>query len=199
MSETSKFYDVPAGKIAAVVTYLEMRSPPPTGEERADSRVEIRRIENPDPDWYLKLFKEIGEDLLWFGRLTIDGEDLFSILSDPNYEVYALRADGEDAGLLELDFRTQEECELSYFGIVPSLVGSGAGRVLMSHTIEIAWSRPIRRFWLHTCTLDHPRALPFYLRAGFTAYKREIEIADDPRLTGALRRDATPDVPIIEK
>jgi len=40
--------------------------------------------------------------------------------------------------------------------------------------------------------------LPFYLRAGFTAYKREIEIADDPRLTGALRRDATPDVPIIE-
>ena len=198
MSETSKFYDVPAGKIAAVVTYLEMRSPPPTGEERADSRVELRRIENPDPDWYLKLFKEIGEDLLWFGRLTIDGEDLHSLLSDPNYEVYVLRADGEDAGLLELDFRTQEECELSYFGIVPSLVGSGVGRVLMSHTIEIAWSRPIRRFWLHTCTLDHPRALPFYLRAGFTAYKREIEIADDPRLTGALRRDATPDVPIIE-
>jgi GNAT superfamily N-acetyltransferase len=199
MSETSKFYDVPAGKIAAVVTYLEMRSPPPTGEERADSRVELRRIENPDPDWYLKLFNEIGEDLLWFGRLTIDGEDLHSLLSDPNYEVYALRADGEDAGLLELDFRIQEECELSYFGIVPSLVGSGVGRVLMSHTIEIAWSRPIRRFWLHTCTLDHPRALPFYLRAGFTAYKREIEIADDPRLTGALRRDATPDVPIIEK
>lgn len=199
MSETSKFYDVPAGKIAAVVTYLEMRSPPPTGEERADSRVELRRIENPDPDWYLKLFNEIGEDLLWFGRLTIDGEDLHSLLSDPNYEVYALRADGEDAGLLELDFRIQEECELSYFGIVPSLVGSGVGRVLMSHTIEIAWSHPIRRFWLHTCTLDHPRALPFYLRAGFTAYKREIEIADDPRLTGALRRDATPDVPIIEK
>jgi len=198
MSETSKFYDVPAGKIAAVVTYLEMRSPPPTGEERADSRVELRRIENPDPDWYLKLFKEIGEDLLWFGRLTIDGEDLHSLLSDPNYEVYVLRADGEDAGLLELDFRTQEECELSYFGIVPSLVGSGVGRVLMSHTIEIAWSHPIRRFWLHTCTLDHPRALPFYLRAGFTAYKREIEIADDPRLTGALQRDATPDVPIIE-
>lgn len=113
MSETSKFYDVPAGKIAAVVTYLEMRSPPPTGEERADSRVELRRIENPDPDWYLKLFNEIGEDLLWFGRLTIDGEDLFSILSDPNYEVYVVRADGEDAGLLELDFRTQEECELS--------------------------------------------------------------------------------------
>ena len=198
MSETSKFHEVPAGKIAAVVTYLEMRSPPPTGEERADSRVEIRRIENPDPDWYLKLFKEIGEDLLWFGRLTIDGDDLHSLLSDPNYEVYVLRADGEDAGLLELDFRTQEECELGYFGIVPSLVGSGVGRVLMSHTIEIAWSRPIRRFWLHTCTLDHPRALPFYLRAGFTAYKREIEIADDPRLTGALQRDATPDVPIIE-
>jgi GNAT superfamily N-acetyltransferase len=199
MSEASKFYDVPAGKIAAVVTYLEMRSAPPETEEPGAVHGELRRVENPDPDWYLNLFKEIGEDLLWFGRLTIPGEQLNSILSDPNYEVFILRVEGEDAGLLELDYRNEGDCELGYFGIIPELVGTGAGRALMARAIDLAWSRPIKRFWLHTCTLDHPRALQFYLRAGFTAYKREIEIADDPRLTGALTRDATPYVPIIEE
>lgn len=198
MSDVSKLYDVPAGKIAAVVTYLEMRSAPPGLEKHTGLDGKLRRVENPDPDWYRKLFRKIGEDLLWFGRLTLSTEHLCSILSDPDYEVYVLQADGEDSGLLELDFRNEGECELGYFGIVPALVGTGAGRALMTSAIEIAWSHSINRFWLHTCTLDHPRALPFYLRSGFTAYKRQIEIADDPRLTGALRRGATKDVPIIE-
>lgn len=199
MSETSKFYDIPAGKIAAVVTYLEMCTAPKDGEVSVELNGELRRVEYPDPDWYLNLFRGIGEELLWFGRLTLSKEQLSSILRDSNYEVYVLQADGKDAGLLELDYRTDGDCELTYFGIIPDLVGTGTGRALMARAIELAWSRPIRRFWLHTCTLDHPRALHFYLRAGFTAYKREIEIADDPRITGALERSATPDVPIIEE
>ncbi len=197
MSEASKFYDVPADKIAAVVTYLEMRSAPPAGEVSA-THDELRRVENPDSDWYLELYRRIGENLLWFSRLTMPEAALSLILTDPEYEVYALSCDGADKGLLELDFRNEGECELCSFGVDPSLVGTGAGRALMTRAIEIAWSRPINRLWLHTCTLDHPKALPFYLRSGFTAYRREIEIADDPRLTGALRRDATQDVPIIE-
>ena len=32
-----------------------------------------------------------------------------------------------------------------------------------------------RRFWLHTCTKDHPAALPNYLRAGFVIYKEEVK------------------------
>jgi GNAT superfamily N-acetyltransferase len=175
-----------------------MRSAPSADDIPAAAHHELRCVENPDPDWYLKLFKEIGEDLFWFGRLIIPRERLCSILNDPNYEVYVLQADGKDAGLLELDYRDEGDCELGYFGVVPGLVGTGAGRALMARAIDLAWSRPIRRFWLHTCTLDHPRALQFYLRAGFTAFERKIEIADDPRITGALARDATPYVPIIE-
>jgi hypothetical protein len=37
----------------------------------------------------------------------------------------------------------------------------------------------------------------FYIRSGFTPYRRQIEVADDPRLTGMLGRDAGPHVPII--
>lgn len=81
--------------------------------------------------------------------------------------------------------------------MTPRLIGSGAGRWLMNRAIERAWSRSISRFWVHTCTYDHPNALPFYMRSGFHAFRREIEISDDPRLSGVMRRDATPHIPII--
>ena len=53
------------------------------------------------------------------------------------------------------------------------------------------------RSWLHTCTLDHPQALTFYQRSGFTPYRREVEVADDPRLIGKAPRHAAAHVPII--
>ena len=33
----------------------------------------------------------------------------------------------------------------------------------------------VGRFWLHTCTKDHPAALPNYLKAGFAIYKEEVK------------------------
>lgn len=124
-------------------------------------------------------------------------EQLGAVVRDPRVEVYAVRESGEEAGLLELDFRTPGECELVFFGLLQPYIGKGAGRWLMTRAIELAWSHSIDRFWLHTCSLDHPAAFEFYRRSGFIAYKREIEIADDPRLTGVLSRDAAPNVPLI--
>ena len=43
-----------------------------------------------------------------------------------------------------------------------------------------------RRVWVHTCTLDHPSALGVYQRAGFSAYRRERVVIDDPRLKGLM-------------
>ena len=56
----------------------------------------------------------------------------------------------------------------------------------------------VRRIWLHTCALDHPRAVEFYMKAGFRPYKRGIEIMLDPRLDGTVPRDKAPWLPIIE-
>jgi GNAT superfamily N-acetyltransferase len=105
--------------------------------------------------------------------------------------------EGDEAGLLELDFRHADECEVSFFGLAPEFIGAGAGRWLMNQALERAWSRPLRRLWIHTCTLDHPSALAFYLRSGFQAYRRQIETVPDPRLTGLLPRTAAPHVPLI--
>ena len=109
-----------------------------------------------------------------------------------------LSREGEDVGLLELDRREPGEVELAFFGLVADVVGGGAGRLLMSRAIERAFAEPgVRRFWVHTCTLDHPAALAFYIRSGFTPYARSVEVADDPRVLGLLPRDAAPWLPMI--
>jgi GNAT superfamily N-acetyltransferase len=100
--------------------------------------------------------------------------------------------------LLELDFREAGQCELSFFGVTAKLIGGGAGRWLMNRALELAWSRPLQRFWVHTCTYDHPAAVTFYQRSGFRAFRRQIELEDDPRLHGTLPRHVAKHVPIIE-
>ena len=190
--------DLPAGKIANIVTFLEMRARPETREvARPDLRLE--RIETPDPADYRRLFRRIGDEWLWFGRLGLDEAALVNALTAPGHEVYYCRTeDGEAAGLLELDFSPPADVELAYFGLVPEAIGGGAGRWLMNQAIGKAWARAgTTRFWLHTCTADSPQALGFYMSSGFKPYKRAIEIEDDPRLTGVLPRDVAPRIPLI--
>lgn len=193
----SFFLDVPAGKIAAVVTSLEMHARPALRPERPGADLTLQHVSKPDLAWFRNLFRLVGENWIWFARLQMDDAALAAIIHDPQIEVHVLRSGAEEAGLLELDFRNPDECELSYFGLAPSFVGSGAGRWLMNRAIERAWSRPIRRFWVHTCTFDQQDALAFYVRSGFRPFRQQIEFADDPRLTGVLSREAAPHVPLL--
>ena len=191
------YSDVPAGKIAAVVTHLEMieRAALPRDPEGAWT---LRRVQVPDLDWYRDLYRRIGEEWLWFSRLRMPDAELAAIIQSPLVEVYALVHDGRDEGLLELDFRTAGHCELAFFGVTAKLIGGGAGRWLMNRALELAWSRPVSRVWVHTCTFDHPAALSFYQRSGFRPFRRQIEISDDPRVNGTAPRDVARHVPIIE-
>ena len=152
---------------------------------------------------YRKLYRTVGTDWLWFSRLVMADEKLQAILDNPQVEFFALRRDGRDAGILELDFSQPGECELAFFGVAPGLVGTGMGRALMNEAMDHgaiarAWSRPIRRFWVHTCTLDHPAALDFYRRSGFVPFAFQVEVFPDPRLSGALPRDCSRHVPLLD-
>ena len=191
--------DLPAGKIAAVVTSLEMLSPP---ARRADppgvEGFSLEEIGRADVSRYLAVYRLLGERWMWFSRLVKPVEEVQAILSDPAVEFFAVRFAGRDVGLLELDFREAGEGELAFFGLDESVVGKGAGRWLMNRALERAWSRPISRFWVHTCTLDHQGAVEFYQRSGFAAFKRGVEVVDDPRLRGAMPRSAVPHCPVIE-
>jgi GNAT superfamily N-acetyltransferase len=191
------YSDVPPGKIAAVVTHLQMMQRPPQRSEQA-GRWTMRHVEHPDPGWFRDLYRRVGEEWLWFSRLKLSDAGLCAIIHAPGVRVYALEYDGCDEGLLELDFRPEAECRLAFFGVTGKLIGTGAGRWLMNRALELAWAEPIRRFSVNTCTLDSPAALAFYQRSGFTPFRRQIEIADDPRLGGILPRSAGKHVPIIE-
>ena len=190
------YSDVPQGKLAAVVTHLQMFARP-APRAAASPGAELVAHAEPDPEWYRALFTRIGRDWLWFSRLGMDDAALRAILHDPQVAVFSLRRAGEDLGLLELDFRIAGECELAYFGLAAELQGQGAGRWLMEEALTRAWAAPITRLHVHTCTLDSPAALAFYIRSGFTPYRRQVEIADDPRLTGDLPREAAPQVPVL--
>src|SRR6267154_2188675 len=102
--------------------------------------------------------------------------ELAAIIRSPMVDVYALVHEDRDEGLLELYFRDAGQCELAFFGVTADLIGGGAGRWLMNRALELAWSRPVQRVWVHTCSFDHPAAVAFYQRSGFRAFRRQIEI-----------------------
>jgi GNAT superfamily N-acetyltransferase len=190
--------DLPPGKIAAIVTSLEMfEAPPPRSDPPGMEGFALDSIGREDVARYLAIYRVLGERWMWFSRLVKPVAELQAILADPSVEFFAVRHDGRDVGLLELDFRVPSEGELAFFGLDESVIGRGAGRWLMNRALAKAWAKPIGRFWVHTCTLDHQGAPEFYQRSGFTVFKRGIEVDDDPRLQGHMPRDSAPHHPVI--
>ncbi len=191
------YHDVPDGKLAAVVTSLEMFERPALLPERADPSWTLRHVTAAGTEWYRDLYRRIGAEYLWQSRLRIADAALRAELDEPRNEVRTLHVAGRDEGLLELDFRVANECELTFFGVTPAFVATGAGRWLMNRALERAWAAPIRRFWVHTCSLDHTGAVAFYMRTGFRPFRRQVEIVGDPRLDGVLPAGAKPSEPVI--
>lgn len=191
------YTELQPGKLAAVVTYLEMRTPPAANVNPTLSEWPIRRVEMPDLSWYRSLYRQIGGPWLWFSRLRMSDDELRTVLHNPSIDIFVLSHNGVDGGLLEFDRRRMPDIEILYFGVIASLIGKGAGRALLEHGLALEWGHHPGRIWLHTCTWDHPKALEFYIKAGFVPYKRGLEIADDPRVVGVLPRDAAPDIPIL--
>lgn len=184
---------VPAGHVAAVVTYLEMAAPPPDLTAPA-SPLRLEHWPGIDPDRYRALFRRVGARWLWFSRLAMSDAELLAKLAD----VHVVKGpDGRDAGFIELDYREPGRCAIRFLGLVPELAGQGHGRWLFAETLRRAWAPGVSRVTVHTCSLDHPAALPAYLRAGFVAKRRAFESFPDPRLAGLLPRDEAPQIPLV--
>jgi GNAT superfamily N-acetyltransferase len=181
-------------EVATVVTTLEMRERP-RPRPMAASPLRLQRWERPAPERYRALFRRVGAPWLWYSRLAMTDGALVAIVHDPAVEVFAvIDPRGIEVGMLELDRRSPGACELSYVALVPELTGQGHGRWLMAHALALAWAKGIERVWVHTCTLDHPRALGFYRASGFVPIKRTVETFPDPRALGLLPEDAAPQI-----
>jgi GNAT superfamily N-acetyltransferase len=186
--------NVPASHVAAVVTYLEMTERP-APQPIPESPLRLERWRAVEPERYRALFRRVGEKWLWFSRLAMDDSTLMAKVA----EVHAVvDPSGREVGLLELDFQTRGECLIRFLGLVPELAGHGHGRWLFALALALAWQPDVRRVRVHTCSLDHPAALPAYLRAGFRPVRRALESFPDPRRTGLLPRGAAPQVPLLD-
>jgi GNAT superfamily N-acetyltransferase len=161
--------------------------------------LQLVRWPAPTPARYRALFRRIGEPWLWFSRLAMGDAELGGIIGEEAVEIFAvIDRRGIEVGFMELDFGEREVAELSFFGLVPELVGRGHGGWLMSRALAVAWRPGIRRVWVHTCTLDHPSALGFYRAQGFVPFATAVECFADPRLAGILPREAAPHVPLLD-
>jgi GNAT superfamily N-acetyltransferase len=170
-----------------VITYLEMlerpagkRVPAPPG------KLALMRAEACTVSFYRYLYNSVGEPWLWFERRLTDDTALAALIAKPTVEIFVLNVRGVPAGYFELDTAAPRETKLCYFGLIPDFIGRRLGPYLLQAAIDQAWSRPLDRFWLHTSTFDHPKALATYQRAGFVVYARRQVSFDDPRDLGIL-------------
>jgi ribosomal protein S18 acetylase RimI-like enzyme len=170
------------GVLEVVITHLEMTrrprlpAPPPPALKLA-----VLRAPSISVPFYRYLYNTVGGPWLWYERQRLSDDVLAAVIRHPEVDVYVLYADGEPAGYAELDRRAMPDIELAYFGLIPAFIGQRLGPWFLHWVVDAAWTREPQRLWVHTCNLDHPRAIAHYQRAGFVPFKQERRLIRDPR------------------
>ena len=174
-------------EVSYSVTYLEMTNRPtypyppmPTGGPTV-----LLAADTP-PVWYfLNLYDAVGAEYEWTDQHDKPTSEVTAFLNDLGVTMFTLMRTGWTAGFFILDGRIAGECDLAYFGLVPDAVGLGLGKYLLHTAILMGWELPgVTKMTVNTNSLDHPRALPLYQKAGFTPVRR----AEHKRI---LTRDRT--------
>jgi ribosomal protein S18 acetylase RimI-like enzyme len=189
------------GTVDTTVTSLEIAARPTRVATHPPSniRLSLMRAAPPSLPFYRWLYEEVGREWVWVSRRLMSDQALRQIIEDPLVEVYVLYIDGTPAGFGEIDRRTgPSSVELAYFGLMPHAIGRGVGRYFIDAMVDLAWLKETERLWVHTCDLDHPRALGMYQRAGFQPFEQYTETLPDPRLAGLpLPSKGHADEPVI--
>ncbi|HEX4573163.1 MAG TPA: GNAT family acetyltransferase [Dongiaceae bacterium] len=199
MSKSFKPQDRPGpdAMIDVVITYLEMTAVPtrPTVPAPADIRLALLRAEAPGTAFYRFLYEQVGDPWFWYERKHLSDAELAKIIGDPAVEIYVPYVTGVPAGYVEIDRRSGSEVKFAYFGLIPAYIGRGLGWYFLNWAIDTAWTGGTERLVVDTCTLDHPKALQTYQRAGFTPFRQEHRQIVDPRFTGKTPKHLEPRLP----
>ena len=154
-----------------VTTYLEMRDRtqfrPAYLEDTTG--ITILSMGQPDVEFYLFLYRSVGQQWRWLDRLELSHQQIETKLREPGTSVRILYVEGTPAGYIEL-VEGKQSTNIAYFGLRFGYMGRGLGKHLLSYGVDCAWDRGAKRLWLHTCSLDSPYALSNYLKRGFKIY-----------------------------
>ena len=159
----------------ATRTYLELTSPAQFQAAFGDfPNLVVEHVSQPSAELYRRCYRTVGEAYQWRDRWGWTDEDIRAHLAQPEITLHIARRGAALAGWYELR-RVPEDrsVEIAYFGLFPDAIGRGLGKHLLSCAVRDAWALAPARVWLHTCTLDHPAALPNYKKRGFAPYKTE--------------------------
>ncbi len=151
------------------VTRLEMKQMPtyrvmsPTGP-----RMALMRVSDMPLSFYRFLYREVGKPHHWFIRRNMDDATLADAIAPEKVEIYVLYVNGCPAGFFELDLTGNPKItQIHYFGLTPHYHGRGLGKYFLSEAVFAAWSHNPERIGIETNTLDSPRAIILYQKAGF--------------------------------
>lgn len=157
--------------IDITVYYLEMLERPVELSVPERTGVEILPVQLPSVEYYRFLYDAVGKDYRWLSRRKLTDEELKTIIQHPDNRMSVLHVAGSPAGFAELDCRDPVNVELVQFGLLGDYHGQKLGSWFLSWVIDSVWKQQAERFWLHTCSLDHPAALSMYQKAGFQLFR----------------------------
>jgi len=190
--------DLSSAEIDVIVTYMEMAARPtrpsiplPPGKHA------LLRVEKPTIQFYRFLYNTVGEEWLWTDRRRMSDEQLLKEVDHPEVELTVLYSGGQPAGFVEIDRRPKPAISFNYFGLVREFIGMGLGKYLLNWAIDQAWSYGPDRLIVDTCSLDHPRAIGEYQRAGFQPVRQVHKRMLDPRLEGYAPMHVIPRLPAV--
>lgn len=173
-------------RVNVVVTFLRMDAPPTEPAPALPKGAEVVHASACTVGFYRYLYDTVGARYVWWLRRTMPDRQLGALLRDSRVGIHVLYMAGEPAGFYELDGTNWPMVNLSYFGLMPHAVGRGMGAAFLRHAVDAAWRGGTRAVTVNTCTADHPRALPTYLKTGFRILRAVPELWEVPRSLGLV-------------
>ncbi len=166
--------------LTAHITELEMkmrpayRVPLPSGH-----KVLLIKTNGMAPSFYSYLYREVGKPHHWFIRRNLDYSQLQTILISGKADIWVLYVDGCPAGFFEIDGASQpENADIQYFGLLPQYQQRGLANFMLSEAINSAWDKNPKSVTIQTNTLDSPKALVMYQKAGFSPVRVYDELVE---------------------
>ena len=174
----------PTCRVGVTVSFLRMDGRPDDPGRPLPPGTSLFGIEACTVPFYRYLYDTVGGQYVWWLRRSLPDAAIQAILHDPSVSLTVLYRGGEPAGFFELDRRHGTLVNLSYFGLMPAATGMGLGGPFLSAAVDAAFALGAQSVTVNTCTADHPRALPGYLRAGFKVVRSVREVWDVPTRLG---------------
>ena len=164
--------------LTTTVTSLQLSNPPEhmVPPPSFPEPIVVEEVPRIPLERYRALYRAVGEPHHWTSRLLPD-EDLRREIHGPAIRIFVASSGAAPVGWFEIETRPAiGESRIVHLGVMPAFRDRGLAGFLLSQAIRAGFSTGITCVSIETNTLDHPAALPLYLKHGFRPFaSREVQ------------------------